>query len=128
MSYDLILFDPGKLKDFPRAGDGAAGWIDAYVAAHPKAERKATRAIRKVLKGLTDTYGDIHAPGAPWAMWPPAVLAKGRHCTINLALGADVSNLTISLGERAAKAGLVLLDPQGRERLITSPTGGGVLD
>lgn len=128
MSYDLILFDPAKLKDFPASGEEVPDWIARHVAAHPKEERKATRAIRNVLKGLVDTYGDIHAAGAPWAMWPPAILAKGRHCTINLTPGGDPSNMTISLAGRATKAGLVLLDPQGRKSLITSPTGGGVFD
>lgn len=131
MSYDLILFDPAGLDGFPDDASQVVDFINAFVAAEEASRpgpMEPTTPLATFLSQLEDKWGDMHGEKAPWAMWPPATLAEGRYSTLNLDRQADIMTMTMSVGNAAMKAGLVMLDPQGRNALMTTPGGGGLLD
>ncbi len=132
MSRDLIIFDPLGLKDFPSGTDSIVDAVNKYIATTEQIKAdpssKPTSKIKSIIASMEQKYGDIHSKNAPWTMWPPSVIANGRYCVFNLGFDSDITNMTISFSEAAQSAGVILIDPQGREPLLSAPDGSGILD
>ncbi|MGI9386010.1 MAG: hypothetical protein ACR2OX_01135 [Methyloligellaceae bacterium] len=128
MSHDLIIFDADDLTDFPGETGEINAWINAFVSKNPDEVQHGTAKMQDIIAELAQKFGTMSSDEPIWTYWPPICLANGRHCTFNLASSSDITNMTISLMDTAKKHGLVLIDPQGNNPLLTAPDGGGVLD
>ncbi len=128
MSYDLIIFDANELPGFPNNSDNINTWINDFVSQDSNEVQRGTERVQKFIAEMGVKYGTMSCDETIWTCWPPICLANGRHCTLNISLSSDVTNMTISLAEAAKMHGLVLIDPQGNKPLLTAPNGGGILD
>ncbi len=127
MSIDLMIFDSVGLAEFSPKNSQILNSFNKYVGANQK-EDVPTESVRKFIDEVERSYSHIDQSNSPWAMWPPIINANGRHCTFNLTLGADFSNITIRFYNLAKEFNLILIDPQGNNPLISLPWGGGLLD
>lgn len=132
MSLDLIVFDPNGLDNFPSEEATLVDAVNAYVAnaehhaSTPKA--KPTAKLQELITLMEQKFGTLKSEHSPWTTWPPAVIAQGRYCVFNLGRGSDFTNMTIHFLEAVRPKGLILIDPQGKEGLLSAPDGSGLLD
>ena len=128
MSHDLIIFDADELPDFPSDAGEINSWINTFVSQHHDEVQRGTSKVENLIAEMGQKFGTLSRDEPVWAYWPPVCMANGRHCTFNLNRASDIANMTISLTEAAKKHGLIVIDPQGRNPLLTAPTGGGIMD
>ena len=128
MSHDLIVFDAGDLTGFPSDVNAINSWINAFVSDDPHEVRQGTIKVQRIVATMGQKFGAMSNDGGIWTCWPPICLAGGRYCTFNLDRSSDITNMTIELANAAKMHELVLLDPQGKNPVLTTPNGGGVMD
>ena len=128
MSKDLVAFDPSGVTPIP-AGNDLLDYIhDAVGDGDPCPRDAATEKIGEVIRWAGQQYGSTVDSHSQWTSWPPTLLADGRHCTFNLSLAADSTTFLMDASDQCKRLGLVLIDPSGRNPLVTTPDGGGILD
>ncbi len=117
MSRDLILFDPSGLAGFDGEAPEINTAIDAYMA---NSEYDATDATASIQQFLAETGGNFVGS---------YLSGQGRYCNINQPGDpGNWENTIMSFSARAKKLGLILLDPQGNNPVMSTPNGKGLMD
>jgi len=120
MSQDLIIFDPTGLDNMSGDRSEIMASIDRYMHENddPSALDPApTKPIQAFLDSVTGDYVGAYHSG------------KGRYCSINQpGPDNDWENTIITFCDYAKINGLILIDPQGNEPIMTTPCGAGLLD
>lgn len=128
MSKDFIVLDVSGL-DLPQENEHLGSFIDQLVGDGQMPEQRVkTETIGEIIRWAGDKFGTSVDASSNWSLWPPIVLAKGRHCTFNLTPAADSITFMMMLTTQCQKLGLILIDPSGNNPYITLPNGGGLLD
>ncbi|QDT11206.1 hypothetical protein [Planctomycetes bacterium K23_9] len=128
MSKDFIAFDASDLQP-PLSAAELSEWIDSVVGAGDASPPdSATPKIGELLEWASGKYGATVDEQSQWTLWPPALLADGRHCTFNLSVKADAMTFMMLMSDQCKRLGLIMIDPSGRNPFITTPGGAGILD
>jgi len=121
MSRDLIVFDPSGLKGM--SGDTATiiESIERYFSeneiAHNAPEPVATTKVKAFLDSVDGQYLTAY------------LNANGRYANINRPGESEYwENTVMDFYFHAQKAGVILVDPQSNEPIISTPSGDGLLD
>lgn len=126
MSKDYIAFDPSGLDVPPK--EEIQKWIDSQIGEGLASSLEmASEKIKAIIEWAGDKFGST-LEGNQWTMWPPMLMAEGRHCTFNLGLNADSMTFMMMLSDQCKKHGLIMIDPSGFNPFVTIPGGGGILD
>lgn len=128
MSKDLIVFDPSNISPVPHDGELLKVIHELVGEGEESVPGSATDKIRDLVLWAGQKYGASVDQDSQWTLWPPALLADGRHCTFNLGLKADMMTFMMLLADQCKRRGLVLIDPSGRNPFVTTPSGAGILD
>ena len=120
MSRDLIIFDPTDLDGMTGERPAIMDAINRYMADNEPPldapEPEPTEAIRRFLDEVGDSYLGAYFGGG------------GRYCNLNQPDRGGWENTIISYSEAARATGVILIDPQGNEPLMSTPGGEGLLD
>jgi len=121
MSRDLIVFDPTGLDGMSGDSTQIMRSIDRYITEHEQAfdapEPEPSGPIRSFLNDVTGRYLAAYMSG------------NGRYCNVNQpGMGGIWENTVIEFTEIAQQAGVILIDPQGNEPIMTTPSGDGLMD
>lgn len=128
MSKDLVVFDPTSIRPVSTTDELLEAIHQAVGGGEHRPRETATDKIREVIRWAGEKFGSDVGPDSQWTSWPPVVLADGHHCTFNLSLTADYMTFVMLLSDQCKRLGLVMIDPSGKNPIVTAPGGGGILD
>ncbi len=126
-----MFFDPTGIASFPIDLASIMPAFNSHLATtEAQSEPTSVEATDRLVVLITDLASRFGSTvdGRPWNTWPPIVSGGGHLVTLNIGFETDIANMAIEAAGFAQRHGVILIDPQGNQPVLSTPHRAGLLD